>query len=126
MAVSWGGFLAFAIVANGVAWPVMHRVFVPTQLWAVMILWVAPAVATLGLGVMVRVSARASTSQEANQLGGAVILPLIVLAVGQSTGLLLVDLPIAVAIGAAIWVIAIWLVARGASKFTRDVLATRL
>ena len=59
MAVSWLGFLAFAIVANGVAWPVMHRIFVPTQLWAVMIFWVAPAVATLGLGVMVRVSARA-------------------------------------------------------------------
>ena len=126
MAVSWGGFLAFAVVANGVAWPVMHRVFVPTQLWAVMILWVAPAVAALGLGVMVRVSARASTSQEANQLGGAVILPLIVLAVGQTTGLLLVDLPIAMAVGAVIWAVAIWLVARGAKRFTRDALATRL
>lgn len=126
MVVSWGGFLAFAIVANSVAWPVMHRVFVPTQLWAVMIIWVAPAVATLGLGVMVRVSARARTSQEANQLGGAVILPLIVLAVGQSTGLLLVDLPVAIAIGALIWAVALWLVIRGASKFTRNVLATRL
>jgi hypothetical protein len=126
MAVSWGGFLAFAIVANGVAWPVMHRIFVPTQLWGVMILWVAPAVATLGLGVMVRVSARAGTSQEANQLGGAVILPLIVLAVGQSTGLLLVDLPVAILIGLVIWAVAIWLVVRGAKKFTRDVLATRL
>ena len=60
-----------------------------------MILWVAPAVAALGLGVMVRVSARARTSQEANQLGGAVILPLIFLAVGQATGLLLVALPVA-------------------------------
>ena len=126
MAVSWGGFLAFALVANSVAWPVMHRVFVPTQLWGVMIIWVAPAVATLGLGVMVRVSARAQTSQEANQLGGAVILPLIVLAVGQSTGLLLVDLPIAIGIGAVIWIVALWLVVRGARRFTRDVLATRL
>ena len=75
LAVSWIGFILFAIVSNGVAWPVMHRIFVPTQLWMVMILWVAPAVAALGLGVMVRVSARAQTAQEANQLGGAVILP---------------------------------------------------
>ena len=45
-----------------------------------------------GLAVMVRVSARTHTAQEANQLGGAVILPLIFLAVGQSTGLLLVTL----------------------------------
>jgi hypothetical protein len=126
IAVSWIGFVLFAIVSNTVAWPVMHRIFVPTKLWAVVILWVAPAVATLGLGVMVRVSARANTSQEANQLGGAVVLPLIVLAVGQSTGLLLVDLPIAIAIGAVIWAVALWLVVRGAKKFTRDVLATRL
>ena len=124
--VSWIGFVAFAVIANTVAWPVMHRVFVPTRLWLVMIFWVAPAVAALGLGVMVRVSARARTTQEANQLGGAVILPLIFLAVGQSTGLLLVDLPIAFAVGAVLWVVAVILTVRGARRFTRDQLATRL
>jgi hypothetical protein len=118
--VSLVGFLCFCIVANTVAWPVLHRIFVPTKLWLVMILWVAPAVAALGLGVMVRVSARASTTQEANQLGGAVILPLIFLAMGQATGLLLVDLPVAIGIGALVWVIAIWLIARGAQRFSRD------
>ena len=126
IAVSWIGFIAFCIVSNTVAWPVLHRIFVPTPLWLVMILWVAPAVATLGLAVMVRVSARARTSQEANQLGGAVILPLIFLAVGQSSGLLLVDLPVGIAIGAVIWVIALWLVRGGAKRFTRDQLAARV
>jgi hypothetical protein len=114
------------VVANTVAWPVMHRVFVPTRMWLVMILWVAPAVATLGLAVMVRVSARARTSQEANQLGGAVILPLIFLAVGQSSGLLLVPLPIAAMVGGLIWLVALWLVRGGAKRFTRDELAARV
>ena len=126
IAVSWIGFLCFCVVANSVAWSVMHRIFVPTKLWLVMILWVAPAVATLGLAVMVRVSARAKTSQEANQLGGAVILPLIFLSVGQSSGLLLVSLPLAIAIGAVIWIIALWLVRGGARRFTRDQLAARV
>ncbi len=126
MVISWVGFVAFAVTSNAVAWPVMHRIFVPTVLWGVMIVWVAPAVATLGLGVMVRVSARAKTAQEANQLGGAVILPLIFLAVGQSTGLLLVDLPVAIGIGAGIWAIALWLVVRGMRRFSRDELATKL
>jgi hypothetical protein len=124
--LSWIGFICFAIVSNAVAWPVMHRIFVPTRLWIVMIVWVAPAVAALGLGVMVRVSVRARTSQEANQLGGAVILPLIFLVVGQSTGLLLVAMPIAIAIGAVLWIIAIWLCSRGAKRFTRDQLAARM
>src|SRR5690606_8471914 len=124
--VSWIGFLLFCVVSNTVAWPVLHRIFVPTRLWMVMILWVAPAVAMLGLAVMVRVSARSKTSQEANQLGGAVILPLIFLSVGQSSGLLLVGVPLAIAIGAAIWLIAIWLVRGGAKRFTRDQLAARV
>ena len=126
MVVSWVGFICFCIVSNAVAWPLLHRIFVPTQLWFVMILWIAPAVAALGLAVMVRVSARARTSQEANQLGGAVILPLIFIAVGQSSGLLLVPLEIAIAVGVLIWVIALWLIRGGAKRFTRDQLAARI
>ena len=125
VAVSWLGFVAFAVVANAVSWDVMHRVFVPTRLWMVMIGWVAPGVAALGLGLMVRISARARTAQEASQLGGAVVLPLIFLAVGQSTGVLLVSMPLALAIGAAVWLLATWLVVGGARRFTRDALASR-
>ena len=42
MAVSWIGFVCFAIVVNTIGWPVMHRVFVPTRCGASMIIWVAP------------------------------------------------------------------------------------
>ncbi len=126
MVVSWVGFICFCTVSNAVAWPLLHRIFVPTPLWFVMILWVAPAVAALGLAVMVRVSARARTSQEANQLGGAVILPLIFIAVGQSSGLLLVPLEVAVAVGGVIWLIALALIRGGAKRFTRDQLAARV
>ena len=121
--VSWSGFLAFSIVANGVAWGRVDGLLVPNRLWLVMIFWVAPAVAMLGLGVMVRVSARSRTSQEANQLGGAVILPLIFVAVGQSTGILLVSLDLAFAIGVVIWAIALFLVWRGSRQFSRDRIA---
>ena len=125
--MSWVGFLCFSVVSNAVAWPVLHRIFVPTTLWLVMILWVAPAVAALGLAVMVRVSARARTSQEANQLGGAVILPLIFLAVGQSSGLLLVPLEVAIAVGGAhLGRSPRSLIRGGAKRFTRDQLAARV
>jgi ABC-2 type transport system permease protein len=124
--ISWLGFAAFTVVVDVTAWPVAHRLIVPTGLWLVVIFWVAPAVATLGLGVMVRVSARATSTQEANQLGGAVILPLIFLAVGQSTGLLLVTLPVALSIGAVVWIVALLLTVRGAGRFTRDRMAATI
>ena len=126
IAVSWIGFLAFAIVANAVSWSIVDGLIVPNQLWLVMIFWLAPAISVLGLGIMVRVSARSRTTQEANQLGGAVILPLIFLAVGQATGLLLVDLALALTIGAAVWVVALLLVWRGARAFTRDRVASQV
>lgn len=126
LAVSWIGFACFAVVANVIAWPVVGRVIVPTTLWLVVIVWIAPAVTALGLGIIVRISARAKTAQEANQLGGAVVLPVIFLAVGQASGLLLVPVPVAVAIGTAIWVLAGLLCRHGAARFTRDRLATRL
>ncbi len=126
VAIAWVGFAGYLVVANAAAWPVMHRIFVPTQLWMVVIFWLAPAIAALGLGVMVRVSARANTSQEANQLGGAVILPLVFAVVGQTSTLLLADLWVSLSAGAIAWVIAIWLNVRGAKRFTRDKLASKL
>ena len=123
VAISWIGFACFAVVANAVSWGIVDGLLIPNGLWLVMIFWVAPAIATLGLGIMVRVSARCRTTQEANQLGGAVILPLIFIAVGQSTGLLLVDIPVAIGAGALVWLIALFLVVRGARNFTRDRIA---
>ncbi|QXC60137.1 ABC transporter permease subunit [Aquihabitans sp. G128] len=125
-AVSWIGFVLFATIANAVCWPVMHRLFLPTWMWALVILWLAPAVSALGLGIMVRVSMRVNNTQEAQQLGGAVVLPLVILAVGQTTGLLLAGpLPTFLA-GVGLWAVAGWLNIRGARSFTRDTMAARL
>jgi len=126
VALSWIGFVVFAIISNVIGWPVMHRIFVPNGMWIAVILWVAPAVAALGLGIMVRVSARADTTQEANQLGGAVIMPLILASVGQSTGLLLLDLPTVFVVGGVIWALSLWLIRGGMKRFDRDRIASRL
>lgn len=126
VAVSWIGFGLFCVVANASAWPVMERLFLPTVLWGIVILWISPAVAALGLGIMVRVSIRVNNTQEAQQLGGAVVLPLVILAVGQTTGLLLAGPTTALVVGGILWVIAIVLNVRGARAFTRDRMAARL
>lgn len=124
--VAWIGFALFCVVSNASTWPVMGRIFVPTWLWAIVILWIAPAIAAVGLGIMVRVSARVRNTQEAQQLGGAVVLPLVVLAVGQATYLLLYPPVVAVVVGAVLWAVAGWLNVRGAQAFSREGMAARL
>jgi ABC-2 type transport system permease protein len=125
-AIAWLGFVVFCVVSNAVCWPVMQRVFLPTTTWVIVILWLAPAVAALGLGVMVRVSIRVQTTQEAQQLGGAVVLPFVVLAVGQTTGLLLAGPWVTLTVGAIVWAVAVLLNVRGMQLYRRSTMAARL
>jgi ABC-2 type transport system permease protein len=124
VAITWMGALVYAIVSNAVGWSVMQRLFLPYNEWMLMIMWVSPAIALLALGLLVVVSSRARTTQEANQLGGAVILPLIFVGATQASALLLAPVWGVLAVGAAIWMVALGLLAFSASRFKRDRLAT--
>jgi len=124
LGITWGGAVVYLVVANMSAWSATGRLIIPFAQWVVMMAWVAPAVAMLSLGLLVVVSSRAKTTQEANQLGGAVILPLIFVAASQVAPLLLAPLVVVFALGAAIWIAALVLVSRSARRFTRDRLAT--
>lgn len=123
VALTWVGSLIYGLVCNLVAWPVTGRLFLPFTQFAVMVLWIAPAVALLALGLLVIVSSRAKTTQEANQLGGAVILPLIFVAAAQTSALMLLPTPGVLAVGAFVWVVALLLVWVNSRRFTRDRLA---
>ena len=124
VAITLTGAVLYALICNVVAWPVLGRPFLPFTQWTIVMLWVAPAVALLALGLLVIVSSRAKTTQEANQLGGAVILPLIFLVAAQASGLLLAPPVAVVLVGAFIWGIALVLVGVNGRRFTRDRLAT--
>lgn len=124
LVITWAGTVLYAVVANVVAWPVTERLIIPFSQWSLMMAWVAPAVALLAIGLLVLVSSRARTTQEANQLGGAVILPLILLAAGQAAGFLLTPLPVVFGFGLLVWIVALGIVMWGSRRFTRDRLAT--
>jgi ABC-type Na+ efflux pump permease subunit len=124
LAITWGGAVVYAVVANLSAWPVTGHLIIPFSQWLVMMIWIAPAVAALALGLLVLVSSRARTTQEANQLGGAVILPLIFIAAGQVAPILLQPIIGVFLLGAVVWALAIGLILWSSRRFTRDRLAT--
>lgn len=126
LAISWVAFALFCVTANIIAWPVIGGMFLPTDRWLVLIFWIAPAVSAFGIGVMVRVSVRSHSTQEANQLGGAVIMPLILAIVGQATALMVLPRGLLWGAGALSWLLAAGLLARGVSRFDRERVATAL
>ncbi len=124
--VAWGGFVLYALLANLAAWPTMGQVFFPNLMWVFLALWVAPAVAGLGLGVTVLVSARAQGFQDAYQLGAIVVLPIILLVVGQATGVIYFSTWLVLLLGLFLWMVDAGLLWFGGRTFKRQELATRL
>ncbi len=126
LAVAWAGFIVYALVANLAAWPVMGEVFFPNVMWIVLVLWVAPAVAGLGLGVMVLVSMRAEGFQDAYQLGSVVVLPVVLLLIGQATGVMYFSVGLVALLGLVVWIIDGLLFWYGSLSFRRSQLIARL
>jgi len=125
VAITWICAVFYALICNAIAWPTLGRPFLPFTQWTITMLWVAPAVALLALGLLVIVSSKAKTTQEANQLGGAVILPLVFVAAAQSSGLMLAPVIGVLIAGAFVWALALGLITFNSRRFTRDRLASR-
>jgi len=126
MLVSLIGFVLYATVANVSAWQTMQRVFVPNAMWIVLILWLAPAAAALGLGTMVLVSTKVSTFQDAYQLSGMVVIPLVLLVLGQIGGVVYLSAGFVFLAGVVLWVIdavILWFAVR---TFRRSEIIARL
>ena len=122
LAVSLGGFLLYVITVNAAGWPAMGRLFFPNATWLLLIAWVTPPVALLGLGVVVLISARVATAHEAFQAGGLIVLPVVVLLLGQLSGVLFFGPALVLGLGAVLWGIALLVLCAGFRRFRRTAL----
>lgn len=126
LGVAWGGFLLYTVMANLAAWPVMGRLFFPTTMWVILAVWVAPAVAGLGVGAMVLISSRARTYQEAYQLGGMVAVLIVGLLGLQVSGVMVFSAWLVALLGLVFWAIDAALLWFGRRSFRRTKLATQM
>ena len=126
LGITWGGFLLYCVTANLAAWPVMGRLFFPTTVWLIMVLWIAPAFAAFGLGAMVLISSRARTFQAAYQLSGMVVLPCLMMFGGLL--IVVVNLPVwqALLAGLLTWAIDVALLRFSRHSFRRVKLALEI
>jgi ABC-2 type transport system permease protein len=123
--VSLVGFVLYGLAVNIGAWPTMGRIFFPNALWWVLVLWVAPGAAALGLGATVLVSSRVNSFQEANQIAGVVVLPIVILVAAQASGAMYLSLGLTVALGVVVWLIGGVLLWIGVRTFRRSEIIAR-
>lgn len=120
------GFVLYSVVVNVSAWQTMGRIFFPNAMWVALILWLAPAAAGLGLGTMVLVSSKVSTYQDAYQLGSMVVLPVILLVLGQVGGVVYLNVPFVLAAGLLLWIMDATILWFAVRTFRRSEIIARL
>jgi ABC-type Na+ efflux pump permease subunit len=124
--ISLAGFVLYSVVTNIAAWSTMGRIFFPNVMWVALAFWVAPGAAGLGLSTVVLVSARARGFQEAYQIGGAVVIPILLLIIGQATGVMYFSVGLVVLLGMVLWLVDAVLLWFGGKTFRRGEIIAQL
>jgi ABC-2 type transport system permease protein len=88
---TWGCFAVYTAIVALFGIPIAGRLFFPTANWWALMVLLVPAVSLLVISIVVLVSAKARGFQEANAIGGSVILPVIGLVAAQASGLMVLS-----------------------------------
>lgn len=118
--ITWGSFLAYILVLNGVAYSIMGRIWFPLPSWYPLILWVSPAISLLGISATVLISSRVQTFMGAYQSSGSLVLLVLALIVGQATGVIYLSVLVGFLIGLVIFIIDAVLLYYAVRTFNRD------
>ena len=122
MAVSHLSFAAMLFVAEAESFFLMEHFILPSVSWIVVLLLVSPAVSLLAITLIVQGSAKAQTVEEAQQRGAFLVLPVIILAAAQFSGLLLLSIWILLIFGILCAAVAVWMMRRSYRHFTYETL----
>ncbi|NDJ52363.1 MAG: ABC transporter permease [Chloroflexi bacterium] len=124
--VSIIAFVIYSISVNALSWPIIGAIFFPTPIWLLILVWVMPGVAALGLGASVLVSSRVKTFQEAYQVSGILVLPIMGLFVGQIFGVFYFSLVLTLILGVIVWVVDVVLFWIALEMFSRSEMISRV
>lgn len=113
-------FIAIAIIFNVGGFMYFGGLIFPDIKWLIIILWIAPAINLLSLIFTVMVSAKSETFQEAQQVSGLLVLPVMLVLVGQMTGVLMLNNLVMFISGAVLLILDYILIKRISAKFVPE------
>jgi len=122
MMVSFISFITMILVVETAMQLTMGSMILPDIGWLIMMLLVSPAVSLIAIILIVRGSAKAQSMEESQQRGVFLILPVILLAVGQFTGIMLVNSWLLLGLGIICAVIALLAMKSSFRKFNYETL----
>lgn len=124
--LAWVSFLIYTGIVDLLAGPRLGGIFFPTWTWVVIVVALVPLVGFLATCLIVAVSGRSKTMQDAQTASVLVILPVLAVVVSQATGLLLFDTRVALVATGAFLVIDVVVYLAVVGRFRRELIITQL
>ena len=122
MMVSLISFAAMMIVLELEAFFIMGRLIVPAAGWIVILLLLSPSISLIAVTLIVKGSAKAQSVEESQQGAVFLVVPVILLVVGQFAGVMLLNVWILLGISLICVLLAWILLKRAAGRFTYEML----
>lgn len=120
MLVSLISFAAMFLVAEAELYFLMGNFLLPSVNWLVVMLLISPAISLIAVTFIVRGSAKAQSMEESQQSAVFLIVPLILLIVGQFTGILFMSVWVLSGLGIFCAVLAWLLLRKAIGRFTYE------
>lgn len=113
-------FVLFGIIVNIGGFLYFDGFIFPDYKWFIILLWLTPAISLLSLTLTVMISAKSKTFQEAQQVSGLLVIPIILILIGQMSGVLILNNWVLLAAGAILFVLDYILIKRISSRFNPE------
>lgn len=122
MFVSFLSFISMTVVLEIEVFLFTDTLLLPGVNWLVILLLVSPAISMIAITLIVRGSARAQSVEESQQSAVFLVIPIVLLAVGQFSGILLLSFWILLIFGAVCAGLAWILLKKCTARFTYETL----
>lgn len=103
--VSVISFVVCGVIINSLGYSLFGELIFPSGNWVALITCLSPMVILLVVLLNILISARVKTYQEAQNIGGIIVLPVIAMIVGQISGLFLLGVQLIILISAGILIV---------------------
>jgi ABC-type Na+ efflux pump permease subunit len=123
--LTWAAAILAAVIVNLTTWGRYQTLLLPDRFWAVGVFVLAPLLGTASVLAAMRLSAKLTDPQSANQFTGLVIVPTFIVGIGIFGKLLTVSL-LAVAIASVVvMLLALFLLRMNLKNFQREEILTK-
>ncbi len=124
VAATW---LAFGIYVAAAWFMVTERIFayLVAPMWLTAVFIVGPLLALMAVAAAIMISSRVSDPRVAEQLSAIVVLPLVMLLIGQSVGFILIDQRVILWMGVIVAALDVGLMYLAVKVFQRETILTR-